>query len=335
MEDSAFVMPTIYLAENDEEQFCLIRWLDKNSHEIVPQRYINASSTSIVLYETYQIKIDSSERKGTVILKGTRRDCEQLQSNVAPLPYADEKKETESTKNSPTEEFHTTLSAVTDMLADVKEESNNNNNNNNKNEQDDVAIQTAVLMKLLQLVITGNSSKDNDSDSKLEVHNVRCARCGSSSFRSDRCKCLNYDKLNLCAKCFERRKESETHKSGHAFVRFKSPGELFGQSVTNDEVTFANLKELYGNNVHEFVSCDGCKSDTIKGWRFKCDTCPNYDLCMQCLKKQVTTKTDTSDHPLIVTTRLVIQQILVEDIELSGELGTGAFGIGVFFLQNN
>ncbi|CAF4168029.1 unnamed protein product, partial [Rotaria magnacalcarata] len=46
---------------------------------------------------------------------------------------------------------------------------------------------------------------------------------------------------------------------------------------------------------------------------------------MQCLKKQVTTKTHTSDHPLIVTTRLVIQQILVEDIELSGELGTGAF----------
>ncbi|CAF3415072.1 unnamed protein product [Rotaria socialis] len=193
-------------AENDEEQFCLIRWLDKNSHEIVPQRYISASSISIVLYETYQIKIDSSERKGTVILK-----------------------KTESTRNSPTEEYHTTLLTVTDILADIKEESNNNN----KNEQDDVPIQIAVLMKLLQLVIAGNSSNDNDNDSKFEVHKV----CD-----------LNVIHVRIMIYAF------------------------------------------------------------------------------QCLEKQVTTKTHTSDHPLIVTTRLVIQQIPVEDIELDDELGRGAFG---------
>ncbi|CAF4535771.1 unnamed protein product [Rotaria socialis] len=254
-------------AENDEEQFCLIRWLDKNSHEIVPQRYISASSISIVLYETYQIKIDSSERKGTVILK-----------------------KTESTRNSPTEEYHTTLLTVTDILADIKEESNNNN----KNEQDDVPIQIAVLMKLLQLVIAGNSSNDNDNDSKFEVHK----------------KCLNCDKLNLCAKCFERRKESEIHKSVHAFVHFKSPGELFGRSVIDDEIAFAKLTELCGNNV--------CDLNVIH--------VRIMIYAFQCLEKQVTTKTHTSDHPLIVTTRLVIQQIPVEDIELDDELGRGAFG---------
>ncbi|CAF3586255.1 unnamed protein product [Rotaria sp. Silwood1] len=282
--------------DNSEEQYCLIRWSDKKNFEIIPQKQIKAPSTSITLYETYNINIDGKDRKGTVILK-----------------------ETEQSKMSNNEQFQTASSTASDILADVKEESNNNN----KNEQDEATIRNAVLMKILQLVIAGNSSNDNDNS---EFHKVRCAACSTYPIRSDRYKCLNCEKLSLCARCFERRRESEDHKSGHAFVHFKSPGELFGRSITDDDVTLVKLKEFYGNDIHESISCDGCKSQSIKGLRFKCDTCPNYDLCQTCLEKKITTQTHTSNHPLIVIPRQAIQQIPVDDIELGDELGSGAFG---------
>lgn len=189
---------------------------------------------------------------------------------------------------------------------------------------DEVAIQTAVLMKLLQLVVAGNSP--NSKEDNNEVHKVPCASCGRSPISSDRYKCLICDNINLCAKCFEQRRESNTHKSGHAFAHFKSPGELFGRSVTDDEVTLTKLKQFYSNEEHKSIKCDGCQSPTIKGLRFKCDTCPRYDLCLQCFKNRVTTETHTTNHPLIIASRHIISRIPVDDIELGKELGRGAFG---------
>jgi len=37
-----------------------------------------------------------------------------------------------------------------------------------------------------------------------------------------------------------------------------------------------------GNIVHEYVSCDGCGVKPLKGFRYKCTVCPNYDLCEKC-----------------------------------------------------
>jgi len=34
--------------------------------------------------------------------------------------------------------------------------------------------------------------------------------------------------------------------------------------------------------VHKTVICDGCEMNPLKGDRFKCVTCPNYDLCSYC-----------------------------------------------------
>ncbi|CAF1179511.1 unnamed protein product [Didymodactylos carnosus] len=130
----------------------------------------------------------------------------------------------------------------------------------------------------------------------------------------------------MCGQCFERRRESTEHKSGHAFVHFKSPDELFGRAVTDDEVTFAKLKQLYAREIHESVTCDGCDCDSLKGLRFKCDTCPDYNLCQQCVDEGATTQTHKSSHPLVVIPRRAIQQIPVEDIRLGDELGSGAFG---------
>lgn len=48
--------------------------------------------------------------------------------------------------------------------------------------------------------------------------------------------------------------------------------------------------------VHENVICDGCGMRPLVGFRYKCLTCPDYDLCENCEKKA---DVHPADHPLM------------------------------------
>ena len=37
--------------------------------------------------------------------------------------------------------------------------------------------------------------------------------------------------------------------------------------------------------VHEGVECEGCEMNLIRGLRFKCLECPDFDLCEECYYK--------------------------------------------------
>jgi len=47
--------------------------------------------------------------------------------------------------------------------------------------------------------------------------------------------------------------------------------------------------------VHHGITCDGCQQSPITGVRFKCRTCPDFDLCESCEAKNV----HPADHPLV------------------------------------
>lgn len=186
-------------------------------------------------------------------------------------------------------------------------------------------IRTATLLKILKLLLEKVNDDDED-DGGTELHKVKCDACGKSPVRGDRYRCLQCDDLDLCAGCFESRTEPKQHKSGHLLVHFRLPNELFGRTVTSDDVTLAKLKQFYAKEVHESVTCDGCKASNFVGLRFKCDSCPDYDLCEKCATKGVATNDHKMAHPLILTSRRVIVEIPADDIELSEKLGSGAFG---------
>jgi hypothetical protein len=181
-----------------------------------------------------------------------------------------------------------------------------------------------IMAKLIR-----KTKSDNQKDNEY-VHDVECASCGIRPIRHvDRYHCLECSSYDLCESCFEKRCETGTHSSGHAMIHFKLPNEFLGIHV-NDEVTLNNLKYLttLQYEKHDGIACDGyCRQKDIIGLRFKCDTCPNYNLCETCaIEKRICTKMHQRNHPLILTSNEDLPKIDPEDIELGDVLGRGAFG---------
>ncbi|CAF1657089.1 unnamed protein product [Rotaria magnacalcarata] len=158
-------------------------------------------------------------------------------------------------------------------------------------------------------------------------HRVTCNVCGLENFQVDRYKCLICVNYNVCAQCFEKRLQSEQHSTGHTMVHFKVPDELFGRKIkSKDEITIKTMEHLYGKEQHEDIACDSCIIQSISGLRFKCDTCPNFNLCQMCAIKNTTNEKHKPDHPLILVSHEIIQKLNKKDIELGDPLGQGAFG---------
>ncbi|CAF3933797.1 unnamed protein product [Didymodactylos carnosus] len=202
-----------------------------------------------------------------------------------------------------------------------------NDDDNDDEERDDSSQENLakLVVLLLQHLLSDRSSDCDDP----EYHRVSCDGCGINGFKIDRYKCLKCENFDLCARCFDRRKESAQHKSGHPMAHFKLPNELFGKKYDNyKDVTMTNLQKEYADEVNTNIYCDFCRKDDFKGLRFKCDTCPDYDLCQQCVDNGKTNKGHKSDHPMIVAHNASLSQIDRRDIDYDEDdfLGGGAFG---------
>ncbi|MBR4609474.1 MAG: hypothetical protein IKO38_03385, partial [Erysipelotrichaceae bacterium] len=46
-----------------------------------------------------------------------------------------------------------------------------------------------------------------------------------------------------------------------------------------------NKNENENKTIHKNTQCAECGSYPIKGTRYKCSICPNYDVCENCEKK--------------------------------------------------
>ncbi len=167
---------------------------------------------------------------------------------------------------------------------------------------------------------------DNQNNAKKgdEIHRTPCYGCGSPRIYYDRYKCLECHNYDLCGRCFDQRRETLQHINGHAMVHFSDHDELFGEPLVdiNTTVTLRKFKEKYSREEHANIECNNCKMMPMKGLRFKCDVCHDYDLCITCMEKRVH---DTS-HPLIAIGKSHFSEIAMDDIELNDELGRGGFG---------
>ncbi|RUS14462.1 hypothetical protein BC937DRAFT_93782 [Endogone sp. FLAS-F59071] len=94
-------------------------------------------------------------------------------------------------------------------------------------------------------------------------HAAQCDFC-ESMIKGIRHKCINCPDFDLCDSCIAL---AATQHPDHTFMQVPKPGLL--------EIKMQN------SHVHVGVRCDGCQK-WIRGVRYKCVNCPDFDLCDNC-----------------------------------------------------
>lgn len=159
--------------------------------------------------------------------------------------------------------------------------------------------------------------------------NNKCSLC-NSDLKSYIYHCLTCPSAyRICSRCFEEHKSKDAHQANHPVVRYDEEfdGHLFGEQFTLDEITLDALDDRFRNESHANTKCDSCSKEPIKGLRFKCDLCYDYNLCSNCFKTKKMSKDHSCDHPVIVIGRTEDLIIDESEIELIGDpIGQGGFG---------
>ena len=118
---------------------------------------------------------------------------------------------------------------------------------------------------------------------KPEIHfNVTCDGCKVTPLRGNRYKCKKCENFDFCENCFQKNKESH----GHDF-------QVIARPKCRNRLGHPNTKYCQRGLVHSNVMCDGCGMLPIKGYRFKCTICEDYNLCENCEEKP------GHNHPLL------------------------------------
>lgn len=140
--------------------------------------------------------------------------------------------------------------------------------------------------------------KKNHIEKQPVHYNIQCDGCKVFPIVGKRFKCKTCPNFDYCEKCHNELKQ----KHGHEF-------NLISKPVRNHQIHnhVHNHKFLVPLQTH-FI-CDGCGMKPIKGTRYHCDTCKDFDFCEECYeaekekhghsftKKNSVEKIEMKNHP--------------------------------------
>lgn len=145
-------------------------------------------------------------------------------------------------------------------------------------------------------------------------HDVFCDSCRKSDFEGSRYLCIKCDDYDLCGDCYTH--HEKIHDATHTFEQLADPRSRWYGVVCNGclDQSFPGSRYVclscpdfdlcprcYDkiesvHPMHEFermsdpdarhfsVSCDACNVKGFIGTRYKCATCPDFDLCFKCFR---------------------------------------------------
>ncbi|XP_052285967.1 uncharacterized protein LOC127881852 isoform X3 [Dreissena polymorpha] len=137
------------------------------------------------------------------------------------------------------------------------------------------------------LVNNKRSSKMHKVNRAGVVHkNVTCDVCTMSPIVGTRLKCRECANYDMCSACFEDHRM--VHDLSHSFRQIETTGCVLHQAeATRTTSSQAVPKRIHQTNdgsgtPHVGVRCDVCKVSPIRGTRWRCSSCPDYDICSTC-----------------------------------------------------
>jgi len=137
----------------------------------------------------------------------------------------------------------------------------------------------SVLGKAATTTKTATSSifwSSSEKQNTAAIHtNVSCDHCLQNPIVGTRYRCSMCPNYDLCEKCLLVNEESlfPFHDGQHLFYRLAMPKESYQTFpiILNREST-----------IHTGVTCTGCQKKNPRGYLYKCEECPNINLCETC-----------------------------------------------------
>jgi len=113
---------------------------------------------------------------------------------------------------------------------------------------------------------------------------ITCDNCKSVGFRGVRYRCSMCPDYDVCESCIERnessgeRRVAPFHDPTHIFYRLSKKTRLSQDAGFDKFPVIINRSQC----VHTGVVCSYCEAENVVGYLYKCQQCPNINLCEAC-----------------------------------------------------
>lgn len=176
-----------------------------------------------------------------------------------------------------------------------------------------------ILLNIFKELLTNISDK-----SAGLKHNRKCSYC-KIQIIGYLYWCLECYEYSLCNECFIKKNCNESHENGHKVLRIDEPSsQIFGKDFKSFEINIDMFEKEFQNETHQGIKCNICNIEPIKGLRFKCSECFDFNLCTLCKNKA--THGHQITHSMITHGKTVSNEIDFSKVKLQNRLGDGAFG---------
>eukprot|EP00931_Biecheleriopsis_adriatica_P033551 TRINITY_DN1947_c0_g1_i1.p1 TRINITY_DN1947_c0_g1~~TRINITY_DN1947_c0_g1_i1.p1 ORF type:complete len:718 (-),score=135.50 TRINITY_DN1947_c0_g1_i1:197-2350(-) len=171
----------------------------------------------------------------------------------------------------------------------------------------------------------------SEHDSWEHEHGVWCDGCGKRPLLAgDRHKCKLCPDYDLCSSCHSNRHDIHPE---HDSWQHEMADSTHEPSVVASAVPAGTLASMLKpstsdeqSEVHLWTACDGCGQGPLIGKRYKCNICPDYDLCSQCHEQRHQLHSQHDSWSIMPTTPST-PTFLIESVETGRYLFDSAHGI--------